>query len=89
MLELTKMTSKGQVVIPSDIRKELHLEEGTQMVVSTSGDLVLMKKVTITDPKQQFERLTKQGEESARKKGIKSEADVVRMIHEYRKSKHA
>ncbi|HIG97613.1 MAG TPA: AbrB/MazE/SpoVT family DNA-binding domain-containing protein, partial [Candidatus Aenigmarchaeota archaeon] len=47
MPEVTKMTSKGQVVIPAGIRDELELGEGTQMVVSRMGDLVLMKKISI------------------------------------------
>ena len=80
MLELTKVTSKGQVVIPSEIRKELELEEGAQLVVSRAGDLVLMKKVPIPDPKKEFEKLTKFGTEFAKKKGIKSESDVVARI---------
>ncbi len=80
MLELTKVTSKGQVVIPSEIRKELDLEEGTQLVVSRAGDLVLMKKVPIADPKKEFEALTRFGTEFAKKKGIKTEADVVAKI---------
>ncbi len=83
-MELTKVTSKGQVVIPSDIRKELKLNEGTPIVVVRSGDLVLMKKVHIPDPKKEFERLTKKGSLFAKKRGIKSEKDVAKIIHEGR-----
>ena len=80
MPEVTKMTSKGQVVIPAEIRQELDLEEGTQMVVSRMGDLVLMKKISIIDPKKEFEELTKRGSAFAKKKGIKSEDDVMKRI---------
>ena len=78
------MTSKGQVVIPSGMRKELNLEEGNQLVVSRIGNLLLMKKVSIPDPKKEFEELTKVGSEFARQKGIKSEEDVAAMIHKGR-----
>ena len=78
------MTSKGQVVIPSGMRKELNLEEGNQLVVSRIGNLLLMKKVSIPDPKKEFEELTKFGSEFARQKGIKSEEDVAAMIHKGR-----
>lgn len=61
MPEITKMTSKGQVVIPAEIREELDLDEGTQLVVSRMGDLVLMKKISVADPKQEFEELTGKG----------------------------
>lgn len=84
MPEVTKMTSKGQVVIPAGIREELNLEEGAQMVVSRMGDLVLMKKISITDPKKEFEELTKRGSDFAKKKGIKNEDDVMKRIHKGR-----
>lgn len=84
MATLTKMTSKGQVVIPSGMRKELNLEEGNQLVVSRIGNLLLMKKVSIPDPKKEFEELTKFGSEFAKQKGIKSEEDVAAMIHKGR-----
>jgi len=84
MPEVTKMTTKGQVVIPAGIREELDLTEGTQLVVSRMGDLVLMKKISIIDPKKEFAELTKFGTNFAKKKGIKNENDVVKRIHKGR-----
>lgn len=89
MPALTKVTSKGQVVIPAEIRKALGLEEGSQIVVSRLGELVLMRKISIPDPKKEFEKLTKFGEAFARKKGIKSEAEVAARIHKGRGVKGA
>lgn len=84
MPELTKMTTKGQVVIPSEIRKELGLGEGSQMVVSNLGELILLRKLAIPDLKKELDELTKWGSKIARKKGIRTEADVVRIIHKGR-----
>jgi len=42
----TKMSSKGQVVIPEEVRKALGLEAGSQFVVVGQGDVVVLKKVT-------------------------------------------
>lgn len=81
MSEVTKVTSKGQVVIPQEIRKDLGIEEGSQMVVSRLGELVLMKKIAVPDPKKEFKDLTRLGARFARKKGIRSEEDVVSRIH--------
>jgi len=80
MVEITKISSKGQVVIPFEIRKELGLDNGSAVVVSKMEDYVLMKKVDIPDIKKEFKRLTKWGTAFAKKKGIKSEEQVFKMF---------
>ena len=45
-LATTKMSSKGQVVIPESIRKSLKLEAGTQFVVVAEDDVVILKMIT-------------------------------------------
>ena len=42
-LATTKMSSKGQVVIPEDIRKRLKLKSGSQFVVVGDKDIVILK----------------------------------------------
>ncbi len=42
----TKLSSKGQVVIPESIRKSLRLKEGDQFVVMGQGDSVIFKAIT-------------------------------------------
>lgn len=85
MNEITKMTTKGQVVIPSGIRKELGLDEGSQLAVSKLGNLVVMKKVALPNLKKELDRVTKWGSAVARRAGIKSEEEVVDRIHQFRK----
>ena len=41
----TKLSSKGQVVIPEEIRKQLGLKEGDQFVVVGQGDAVILKSI--------------------------------------------
>ena len=84
MTAITKISTKGQIVIPSEIRKELGLEIGSSVLVTKMQDFVLLKKVNVPDVKKEFELLTKWGKHHAKKRGIKSEEDVVRMIHEAR-----
>ncbi len=38
----TKLSSKGQVVIPENIRKKLHLKAGAQFVVIGDNDVVIL-----------------------------------------------
>ena len=80
MVEVTKISSKGQVVIPFDIRKELGLDTGSTVVVSKMKDYVLMKKVSIPDISKEFERLSKWGSSFAKKKGVKSEEQAFEMF---------
>lgn len=42
----TKMSSKGQVVIPEDIRKRLNLQTGAQFIVVGDKDVVILKSIT-------------------------------------------
>jgi AbrB family looped-hinge helix DNA binding protein len=45
-LATTKMSSKGQVVIPDDIRKRLNLKAGSQFVVVGENDVVILKAIS-------------------------------------------
>ena len=39
-------TTKGQVVIPSWLRKQFHIEDGTKAVVQATEDGILLKPMT-------------------------------------------
>ncbi len=43
--ETTKMSSKGQIVIPENIRDRLGLKPGEQFVVVGEDDVVILKKI--------------------------------------------
>lgn len=74
---LTRLSSKGQVVIPRSLRKELGLKEGESFAVTGKDDLIVLKKVDIPTAKQLFERAHSRGVAFARKKGLK-ESDWLR-----------
>lgn len=42
----TKMSSKGQIVIPEIIRKQLNLKPGSQFVVIGDKDVVILKRIS-------------------------------------------
>lgn len=44
-LDVTRMSTKGQVVIPGDIREALALTPGTKFVVVGEGDTVILKRI--------------------------------------------
>ena len=80
----TKMSSKGQVVIPEDIREQLHLKEGDQFVVIGQGDAVILK--VITPPSMDdFKDLLKSARNFAQKAKLTHD-DVISAIKKARKS---
>lgn len=48
-----RMSSKGQVVIPQDIREEVQVDEGTVFAVVGTRDTIILKKV-ITPSKEEL-----------------------------------
>jgi AbrB family looped-hinge helix DNA binding protein len=44
--QTVSFTRKGQIVIPRKIRREFEIEEGTQAVVQTTSDGILLKPIT-------------------------------------------
>ena len=53
----TKLSSKGQIVIPEIIRKQLQLKTGAQFVVVADKDVVILKNITPPSMKE-FDGLT-------------------------------
>jgi AbrB family looped-hinge helix DNA binding protein len=43
--ELTRLSSKGQIVIPTDVRNKLRIKEGNVLAVTTKKDMIVMKKL--------------------------------------------
>jgi AbrB family looped-hinge helix DNA binding protein len=78
----TKLSSKGQVVIPEEIRKRLGLQPGAQFVVVGEGDVVVLK--ALKAPKlSDFKTLLDEAQQSAEKAGLTPE-DVKQAIREVR-----
>lgn len=74
----TKLSSKGQVVIPESIRKKLHLETGAQFVVVAEKDVVILKNIAAPGLKE-FDELIRNARKSAKKTGLKK-SDIRNVI---------
>ena len=81
----TKLSSKGQVVIPEEIRNRLGLEPGAQFLVVGEGDVVVLKALEaprMTD----FKKLLNKAQQSAEKAGVTPD-DVEAAVREARRKK--
>jgi AbrB family looped-hinge helix DNA binding protein len=68
-LSSTSMSSRGQVVIPEQIRKALNLHAGDQFIVFCEKDVVILKVITPPNMSE-FDDLIKKARKSARQVGI-------------------
>ena len=65
----TKMSSKGQVVIPEAIRKRLGIEPGDRFVVVAGEDAVILKTVA-TPTMDEFDELLGEARKQARRASL-------------------
>ncbi len=81
----TKMSSRGQVVIPGDIRKKLNLKAGTRFVVVGERDVVILKSIeppSLNDLDELIAKARRDGKEA----GLKS-SDIDEAIERARRKK--
>ena len=77
-IEITKMSSKGQIVIPQNTRKEINADEGTIFAVTAEKDTIILKK--IEKPSfEGFDKLLKKTQEFVKKNRVKP-SDVEEAI---------
>lgn len=82
-MELAKVTSKGQITIPIDIRRKLGVKEGDKILfVEDRGRIVMMNSSM-----EALHRAQDAFAGEADRVGLKDEDDVVRMIAELREER--
>ena len=71
-VETIRMSSKGQIVIPQEIREEIEADEGTVFAVTGSKDTVILKKIQTPSKEElinQLKTMAKEGKERLQKRG--------------------
>ena len=77
-LATTKMSSKGQVVIPEKVRNDLGLKPGDEFVVLAHEDAVMLKSIKRPSMKE-FNALVKKARRQAKAADVKR-SDVAKAI---------
>jgi len=78
----TRLSSRGQVVIPEEVRTRLGLVAGTQFVVVGEGDVVVLKALKAPNLAD-FASLLEKARGSAAELGLTSE-DIEQALQEVR-----
>ena len=87
--ETIKMSSRGQIVIPQDIREEIKASEGTIFSVVSSKDAIILKKVSVPSKEdliKEIGAIALEGRKRAEKLGIK-ESNVPELVQRVRESR--
>ena len=82
-MELAKITAKGQITIPVQVRKMLGVKDGDKVVFWNEGNKIIIENSTrlaLREAQESFAGL-------ADELGLKSEEDVVNLCKEVRKEK--
>lgn len=80
-MELAKVTVRGQITIPKEIRKKLNIKDGDKVVFIEENGKIVMENSTMLALREVQEMF--KGE--AEKLGLKDEQDVVDLVKEVRK----
>ncbi len=81
-LSTTKLSSKGQVVIPENVREAMGLEPGIQFIVVYEGDSIILKVISQPTLKR-LKSLREKVRVQAKKAGLSPE-DIKNAIRDAR-----
>ena len=82
-MELAKVTSKGQITIPVEIRKKLHLKPGDKVLFIEEGGKIRVTNSSLAA----LSAIQVEMEGEAEKNNLKDEQDVVRFLKQARKQR--
>ena len=86
-MQLVSVSSKGQIAIPVSYRKALSIKEGSQLIIYSDGENIILKPVELPTEDKLSSALAK-AREFAEKDGL-TEEDIKAAIKESRKAKKA
>jgi len=82
-VEITSVSSRGQVVIPQSLRDRMKIHTGEKFVVIGENNTIVLKKLEMPSFSG-IDKLLKKTRDFAKKRGIK-ESDVEEAIKQTRK----
>lgn len=82
-IEITSISSRGQIVIPQGLRNRMRIHEGEKFVVIGEDNTIVLKKLEMPSFKE-VDKLLKKTRDFAKKKGIKA-SDVEEAIKQIRR----
>lgn len=82
-IEITRVSEKGQVVIPKPLRKEMNIKKADQFLVFGEGNTVILKKIEKPAIKKTFEEISGPLRKAAKQAGL-TKKDLEKAIKDVR-----
>jgi antitoxin PrlF len=86
--EIAVVGTKGQIVIPQRLRKELKITSKTKLIVYRKGDKLVVSKLEIPPLGEELKDLFSEVDKQLKVKKV-SETEILREIQTYRLEKRA
>ena len=86
-VDVLSVSSKGQIVLPAEMRRKMSINAGAKLAAYALGDMIMLKPISIPTESDFKESLDKAAQ-WAKEAGYKEE-DVNEIIKSYRKNKRS
>ncbi len=87
--EIAVVGTKGQIVIPQRLRRELKITSKTKLAVYRKGDKLVVTKLHVPPLGEELNDLFREIDEQYREKKKPSEKEILTEIQAYRREKRA
>jgi AbrB family looped-hinge helix DNA binding protein len=87
--EVAVVGTKGQIVIPQRLRRELKITSKTKLVVYRKGDKLVVAKLKVPPLGEELKDLFREIDEQYKGKKKPSEKEILEEIQAYRREKRA
>ena len=82
-MEVAKITSKGQITIPVDVRRKMRLKDGDKVIFINENGRYYVENAALVA----INRIQEAFEGEAERLGLKDEDDVVDMVKKIRRER--
>ena len=86
MVEVITVSSKGQIVIPKEVRETMGIEKKDKFILIHDNDSILLKRIQEGDIRKKMKKLLDQTAKEFKKRGI-TKKDIEREIRAVRRSR--
>ena len=87
--ESATVGTKGQIVIPQQLRTELNIKPKAKLAVYRRGDKLVVTKVKVPSPGEELKALFREIDEQYKGKKRPTEREILEEIQAYRRERRA